>query len=216
MPDRESVRATVERLLKSRCKFPPILVEALIVAEDKRYFFHAGIDFYAVVRAILANLVGPCRQGASTIEQQLVRVITRQRQRTFRRKIREMTMASWLSSKFSKDDLAKAYLLSAHFGFEESGLDIACRRLRIDFRNLSVLQAAIAIARIRHPAGNFPTTTLMRRITKRANFIVGELGSKSSGTNVGRPIVTASRAGFSPPIENQPIRVIALKPTLRT
>ena len=92
-----------------------LLINSLVVAEDHRFFFHDGIDPYAIFRASIKTLSGQV-QGASTIEQQLVRTITKDYEKTLRRKIREALLASTLRRKFTKCEVAWAYLLIAYWG----------------------------------------------------------------------------------------------------
>ena len=66
------------------------LSKLLISGEDHRFFYHIGFDFIAIARAIKNRVLYNKVEGASTIEQQLVRVLTNDYQRTFSRKIREI------------------------------------------------------------------------------------------------------------------------------
>lgn len=98
------------------------LINKLILAEDHRFLMHYGIDFISILRAIKSIIIKRKYQGASTIEQQLVRVLTFRYERTFRRKIREQILATKISSKFCKKSIAACYLNICYFGFEYVGL----------------------------------------------------------------------------------------------
>lgn len=87
----------------------------LLAAEDHRYFYHSGADPVAIVRATVRTLQGDS-QGGSTIEQQLVRTIRKDHQRTLRRKFRELLLASHVAAILSKEEILIAYLSIAYFG----------------------------------------------------------------------------------------------------
>ena len=97
------------------------LIECLVLAEDHRSHLHFGVDQYAIARAILVRFIEGKVQGASTIEQQLVRTVTGRYERTLRRKIREQILSIMISSDFAKEDIASAYLRCAFFGSELIG-----------------------------------------------------------------------------------------------
>ena len=77
---------------------------------------HYGVDPVAMIRALKLRIVGGQKQGASTIEQQLVRTIVSRYEKTPRRKIREQALAVMLSQEFTKQEIAAAYLKVAFYG----------------------------------------------------------------------------------------------------
>ena len=86
-----------------------IFVHALIAAEDRRNPFHPGIDPIGIARAICARLTESKLQGASTIEQQFVRVVSNRYEITLPRKIREQILAIAVSRRRRKDQISSAY-----------------------------------------------------------------------------------------------------------
>lgn len=97
------------------------LLHTLIIAEDHRSSLHYGIDPFAIIRALKVRVTVGRTQGASTIEQQLVRRVTRRYEKTPRRKIREQIIAVMLSSELEKKEIASAYLKIAYYGSNLSG-----------------------------------------------------------------------------------------------
>ena len=96
---------------------PSWLVQALLIsAEDHRFFSHAGIDFVAVCRALYRGIILGRKEGASTIEMQLVRVLTGRYERTLSRKLREAALATLLARAVPKSDLPALYIQVAYFG----------------------------------------------------------------------------------------------------
>lgn len=102
------------------------LVNAVLVAEDRRFYQHHGIDLRRIAASTIANLRrGRIVQGGSTITQQFVRGAFLDRSRTFGRKIREAWLANRLESRFSKRAILQAYLNHVYFGDGYYGVQAA-------------------------------------------------------------------------------------------
>jgi penicillin-binding protein 1A len=99
-----------------RAEITESLIRTLVVAEDHRSFLHYGVDPIAIIRALKLRIFGGKKQGASTIEQQLVRTIVNRYEKTPRRKVREQALAVMLSQQFTKEELAATYLKVAFYG----------------------------------------------------------------------------------------------------
>jgi penicillin-binding protein 1B len=109
-----SHRAALWRPLSA---FPPSVVEAVLAAEDRRFYHHVGIDVVAMLRAAAANLrQGGIRQGGSTITQQLARTLFLTEERTWSRKLREAALALLLEVRYSKPRILEAYLNTIYLG----------------------------------------------------------------------------------------------------
>jgi penicillin-binding protein 1B len=95
----------------------PLLVNAVLAAEDHRFFDHRGLDIYGLARAGWANLrAGRVRQGGSTITQQLVKIRLLTPQRTLARKLQEAWLATLVEWRYSKDQILEAYLNEVYLG----------------------------------------------------------------------------------------------------
>ncbi|HZK19807.1 MAG TPA: transglycosylase domain-containing protein [Treponemataceae bacterium] len=107
---------------------PDLLVEKVIQAEDKKFYYHCGIDFSAIIRALWQNIKsGKKVSGASTITMQLTRIISTPRPRTIASKITEAYNALRLETRLSKDRILELYLNSVPFGFQTAGFTSASR-----------------------------------------------------------------------------------------
>src|SRR2546422_7616722 len=96
---------------------PRVLIDAVLAAEDHRFFEHGGVDLRALVRAAWANLrAGKVKEGGSTITQQLVKVRLLSPQRTLVRKLREAWLAALVESRYSKERILEAYLNEIYLG----------------------------------------------------------------------------------------------------
>lgn len=105
---------------------PKHVVDAFVGAEDKRFREHTGVDMWAIVRAMLANLqAGRTVEGASTITQQLVKNLFLTPDQTLKRKAQEARLAGDLERMLSKDEILELYLNRIYLGAGAYGLDAA-------------------------------------------------------------------------------------------
>jgi penicillin-binding protein 1A len=109
-------------------QIPRVLVQAVISAEDKDFYKHPGFNFFALARAaVIDALSGRKRLGASTITQQVVKNFFLSPEKRWKRKLKEILLASRLEHNLSKDDILFLYLNhinfgKAHYGVEEASL----------------------------------------------------------------------------------------------
>ena len=111
---------------------PYDLILALVGAEDNRFFFHKGIDYVGMARAIVKNWrAGKIRQGASTVTQQLARNsfpdVLPSNDRSFNRKMLEAFVAIRIEQNFSKQQILEFYLNRVYFGAGFYGVEAAAR-----------------------------------------------------------------------------------------
>ena len=107
---------------------PPALIEATLVAEDKRFFNHGGLDYLAIARATKDLLLeGRIISGASTITQQLVKISSPPGKRNLLTKIREALIARHLEYRWSKEEILTAYLNRLDYGNHRQGCREAAR-----------------------------------------------------------------------------------------
>lgn len=143
-------------------------IKELILAEDHRYLFHFGIDFIAMVRAIHSTKVNKKFQGASTIEQQLVRVISARYERSLRRKIREQILAVLISRKFKKYEIAQCYLINAYMGHKRKGIFEA---LKNSMHTFELDKFYFAAALLKYPHPRIKNDNWMEKINNRILYI---------------------------------------------
>src|SRR5690606_5090467 len=90
---------------------PTVVVQAVLAAEDDRFFEHPGFDYEGLMRAAShLVLTGSRTQGGSTITQQLARAYFLSPERTFVRKAKELLLALQIEQAFSKEDILALYL----------------------------------------------------------------------------------------------------------
>jgi len=146
------------------------IFDALVMAEDRRFYSHAGVDLRAIFRAILILMLSQQLQGGSTITQQLVRTLTQDYARTVKRKYKEVLLAALLDEEINKVDQIRSYLAIAYFGWRMNGIHQALRRQGFS-PPLSTIQAAQIIARLKYPEPRVATPSTKERIERRAAHI---------------------------------------------
>jgi penicillin-binding protein 1A len=110
-------------------QIPPIVKQAVISIEDKRFMDNSGIDLRSIARAFVADVLHKGSvQGASTIEQQFVKnALQEQAHRTIFEKLREAALAFHLAHKWSKEKIITEYLNTIYFGNGAYGIEAAAR-----------------------------------------------------------------------------------------
>ncbi len=137
---------------------PRHLVDAVLAAEDRRFFQHWGFDPAGLARAALANLrAGHFSQGGSTLTQQLAKNLFLSPERTIARKVEELTLALWLELRLSKRDILEAYLNRVYFGGGAYGVEAAAQRFfGKSARNVNVAEAAMLAGLLKAPSRYSP------------------------------------------------------------
>ena len=107
---------------------PEDFIHALIATEDKNFYKHEGYDLTGLVRSTIQNIIaGRVVQGASTITQQLARILFLSNERTFDRKIRELVVAARIEKSISKDKILEMYVNNVYLGSGAYGVEAAAQ-----------------------------------------------------------------------------------------
>ena len=151
----------------------PVLPQAVLAIEDRRFYTHGGIDAFGVIRAAWQNAVqGRVVAGGSTISQQVAKLVFLSPERTVRRKIQEAMLAFWLEREFTKEEILTIYLNRAYFGAGAYGVDAAARRyFGRSARDVDVAQAATIAGLLRAPSRYSPANDLALA-RRRAGVVV--------------------------------------------
>ena len=106
---------------------PSRIIESLLIIEDKRFYQHTGVDFYALGRALRNNISGAATQGASTIAMQVARM-QNPGSRTYWKKLTEMVVAVSLIQRYGHQEVLRQYLRLVPQGNRIHGVAYAARR----------------------------------------------------------------------------------------
>lgn len=149
------------------------LSKLLISGEDHRFYYHIGFDIIAILRAIRNKIFYNKTEGASTLEQQLVRVLTNDFDRTFKRKIQEILLATTVSSVIPKNAIPKIYLNVAYYGTGMNGLNQALTKLKMTRREIMAIEkAAELVSRIKYPQPINPNSKRLKQMEARKQHLV--------------------------------------------
>jgi penicillin-binding protein 1A len=139
-------------------EMPPYLPQAVIAIEDRRFYWHFGIDPIGLARAMYVNLTsGGVVQGGSTLTQQLAKNLFLKPDRTFERKVQEVILAVWLEARLTKKQILELYLNRVYLGAGAYGVDAASRRyFGKSARNVNLAEAATLAALLKAPSNYSP------------------------------------------------------------
>jgi len=150
-------------------RMSPNLVKAVLAIEDQRFYDHAGVDVIRIAAAVIRNLEeGRRAEGGSTITQQLARQSFLTRDKTFRRKLKEVVLAAQIEREFSKNEILELYLNKVYFGDGLYGVEAASLGyFGVHAHDLTVDQAALLAGLIQSPSSYAPTVNLDRAVARR-------------------------------------------------
>jgi penicillin-binding protein 1A len=139
-------------------QLPKHVIQAFIAAEDWDFFNHSGVSFKGIARSVLVNLYhGKSVQGASTITQQLVKLLFFDRKKTFKRKIKEQVVALLVEQQFTKEQILQTYVNHVCFGCGIYGVQAAAKRFwNKEVADLTIDQAAALAGIVRSPQNYCP------------------------------------------------------------
>lgn len=152
---------------------PTFIQDAFVTVEDKRFYYHAGIDPIRISKAFLTNLAhGNIRQGGSTITQQYAKNLFLTNEQTISRKLQEIWYALRLEMQYSKQDILEGYLNTLYFGHGIYGISAAASYFfDCDLQDLSTSQVAMLVAIPNGPSIYSPYINL-KQATNRQQLIL--------------------------------------------
>ncbi len=134
-------------------QIPEKFINAIVAAEDDRFFHHYGVDFYGIARAMVANIkAGRIVQGGSTITQQTAKNLFKRDSRSYKAKLKEMLFALRLEYRFSKEKILEFYSNQFYVSGNGHGLGVAARyyfNKKPD--ELSLLETAFIAGSVKQP-----------------------------------------------------------------
>jgi penicillin-binding protein 1A len=146
--------ASEERVVVDYDDLPPVLVQAVLSAEDRNFFDHNGVDPLGIARAVSQDILGnsQSQQGGSTITQQYVKSVYLTSERTLTRKVKEAVLAVKLEQTLDKREILTRYLNEVYFGRGAYGVEAASRAyFAVGVKDLTLPQAAYLAGLIRAP-----------------------------------------------------------------
>ncbi|MGH3426691.1 MAG: penicillin-binding protein, partial [Mycobacteriales bacterium] len=169
---------------------PNVMRDAMVSAEDQRFYQHHGVDTRGVIRALVANKqAGQVTQGASTLTQQYVKNILRYSAKnkeefdaatadTTARKLREIRYAVALEKTLSKEQILERYLNIAFFGNRSNGVYAAAEGyFSVEPKDLTLPQAALIAGMVKSPTEFDPTKPGNSKAKERRDYVLDRMAA---------------------------------------
>lgn len=158
------------------------VLEGTVATEDERFYEHDGVDMLGIARAIVVNLTGTGREGASTITQQFVRntvLADEANESTIKRKVREAYISLELEKMFSKDEILQMYLNTINYGQGAYGIEAASQLyFSKPAKDLTLPEAATLIGIPQSPTYNNPVDNPENCLARR-NLVLDRMLSNN-------------------------------------
>lgn len=140
------------RTIVSLSDVPKPVQQAVLAAEDRKFYSEPGVSITGTLRAALTDLKGGDTQGGSTITQQYVKNAYLSSERTLSRKLKELLIAIKLDKNYSKDQILEFYLNTVYFGRGTYGIQAASQAyFGLPVSKLNVAQGAVLASLLKAP-----------------------------------------------------------------
>ncbi len=157
-------------------QIPPLMIKAVLGAEDDRFFEHPGVDYQGILRAAgLLLLTGEKAQGGSTITMQVARNFFLSREKTFLRKFSEILLALKIEKALSKEEILELYLNKIYLGNRAYGVGAAAKvYYGKEIDELSLPELAMIAGLPKAPSRYNPIVNPERALVRR-NYVLGRM-----------------------------------------
>ena len=152
------------------------LRQAIIAAEDARFYEHGALDLKGIARAAVRNLMSASvKEGGSTITQQLAKTLFLSHERTIGRKVKELGLAREIEQSYTKDQILEMYLNSIYFGHGAYGVEAAARTyFSKSVTDLTLPEAALLAGLPRAP-GRYSPLIDVKRAKARRKYVLDRM-----------------------------------------
>jgi penicillin-binding protein 1A len=155
---------------------PPRITEALVAIEDTNFFEHDGINYDAILRAVIKDVQAmKLVEGASTLTQQLIKTMILTRDKKLIRKIKEALLSLRLETLLTKEEILERYLNHVYFGHGYYGIKTAAKGyFHKELPQLTLKEVALLVGLPRAPSFYDPTRNLKYSLI-RANQVINRM-----------------------------------------
>lgn len=181
-------------------EMPQQLINAVLATEDDRFYLHFGVDPIGMGRAVIGQLMGQNKGGASTITMQVARNFFLTREQTYVRKIREIFISFHIESLLTKDEILSLYMNKISLGHRSFGFGAAAQvYYGKDVNDLTLAQIAVLAGLPKAPSTMNPISRPLRAKNRRAvvlqrMYVAGYIDSEQLSIANSAPI-TAKKHG---------------------
>ncbi|WP_189379263.1 penicillin-binding protein 1A [Thalassotalea profundi] len=150
-------------------EMPQQLIDAILATEDDRFYLHFGVDPIGMGRAVLGQIIGQNKGGASTITMQVARNFFLTREQTYIRKLREIFTAFHIESLLTKDEILELYMNKIELGHRSFGFGAAAQvYYNKEVKDLTLAQIAVLAGLPKAPSTLNPLRSPTRALQRRA------------------------------------------------
>ena len=152
---------------------PKNMINAIVAVEDSRFWKHKGIDYIAIARAVVTDVLhASLKEGGSTLTQQLAKVVFLSPEKTLRRKLMEASLAVKIEKNLTKKEILELYLNKVYFGHGAYGVEMASRvYFGKSVRHLSLGEAAMIAGLVKAPTLYSPFNNLSKAKERQATVL---------------------------------------------
>ncbi len=181
-------------------EIPQQLIDALLATEDDRFYFHFGVDPIGMARAVIGQITGNSRGGASTITMQVARNFFLTREQTYIRKVREIFLSFHIESLLTKNEILTLYVNKIPLGHRSFGFGAAAQvYYGKDIDQLSLAQIAVLAGLPKAPSTYNPIRSIkkakLRRTTVLQRMLVSGYITEQEYQQAKTAAITSKRHG---------------------
>ena len=181
----------------------PLIRKAVVALEDTEFYSHRGINFKAVLRAMVKDvLAGSFVEGGSTLTQQLARNLFLNKHKTFGRKIAEAVLAVQIERKYSKTEILEMYLNQVYWGHNAYGIESASQMyFGKHSKDVSMAEAAMLVGMLQGPElyspyRNFAGTKARQKVVLDRMLKLKLITPEMARDAYAEPIILAPKRNF--------------------
>ncbi|MDC1060126.1 PBP1A family penicillin-binding protein [Alphaproteobacteria bacterium] len=168
-----------ERIFIPIERIPKKLINAFLSSEDKKFYSHFGIDFIAIIRAAISNILATFNNqkliGASTITQQVVKNLLLSNEVSFDRKIKEILLSIRVENILNKNQILELYLNDIYLGFRSYGIAAAS----LNYFNKSINELDLSeiafLASLPKAPNNYNPQKNYAKAIERRNWVIDRM-----------------------------------------
>jgi penicillin-binding protein 1A len=171
--------AIERRIVVTYDEIPPFLQLAILAAEDDQFYNHSGINYFSLARAVYRDVAKMSKsEGASTITQQLARMLLRSSEKTFDRKIKELLIAWKIEKLYSKQQILTLYCNQHYMGHGTYGVAAAADGyFGRPLKSLTLEECAMIAGLPRNPSMYSPRLHPMAALNRR-NYVLDRMAAE--------------------------------------
>lgn len=193
-------RAEHRRMVPLR-EISDTMEEALIAAEDKDFYKHSGFSFFSIVRAMYTNIVARgIAGGGSTLTQQLAKNTLLTNQQTFLRKYQELTIATAIEQRYTKEQILEMYLNSVFYGENAFGIEDAAKTyFNKSPADLTLAESSMLVGVLPAPSVYSPVSGNTDYAKQRQTTVLTRMVANGYITEAEKEVALAVELVYAPP-----------------